>query len=650
MYSFLIYTSYKKMMEIFNDDFIYVSPDMKYDSLAVSNIKRYVRLPQRGVTILTLFLVEGPFHTYDDKINSVVNELTGHPVVADDSMRSDECQRMRVVKYKNVESFKDPMLKVGDVLIIDPMLLEDKTVDFYACELMFVPWCNYIAMRIHDLDPKQWSLYELYKIAQKHLVDKCTREFANVKTHDGTPNSAPLLLNDYDSAYEAYVLDSLDLLPLDTTTRLISERLGEQPLDVLRDATVTKNLFAVKQPVVAQRNTMRVDKVLRMIQNSIDSSTVDKPIPTTLEDIEHEIPYTTTENILNPYNIHIGQRKLLITELLFINTYHEPGCLYVYAGASPGYHINFIKKYIPDIHMLLIDASPIYVEDTTYLYVNDKVHDNSSRMINHVTLGKETSIYDAQGVKYELDNLLDDIDAPGIYIYEDVMTIPIARELAKFQGKKKVMFLSDIRTEYLQDKRFYGPSDADILLNTAQQMTWIHIMQPSKYCVKFRLPFYFDKQFSRKQIEVLQLPENRPYIEYCIKHFDVNYENQLLSNVFSSFDADIVTQPWTKTTSTETRLVGDSTQIVEYTNSYRNRLFYYNNVLRLLNYKNIEPSVRKEPYTCQCGDCCYEYNVIKKFKEKFSISTRSIHELQTEIGDYMGPKRRGLKMGYHPLR
>jgi hypothetical protein len=590
------------MNEIFTKDNIYMAKDAKYDKKKRNIISKYITIPKRGIIILLLYLFNSDtkFHSNDEQINKIVSELSGATI---------DKTGINVTYYQN--DF-DKEYEIGDILIINPSTLPDKIVKFNKCDILYIPWCNYFAMRVASLSKTEWSLFELYKVMQEHEFLKGTWNFVNITTDDGEPNYYPNLLNDYDSTYEAFVLNKKNL-PYETSDK-ITNLLGDLELHVLRKNKVLINPFAVKQSVVAHKNEMNPKKVLDEIQYYLKYVQLDT-IPIKLNDIQYEIPYTTTESLINPYNIHIGQRKLLITELYFLNNieYNTKDVLFVYAGAAPGYHVNFISKYIPDMPMILIDSADFYVKNSKYI-----------KSVNDINLKK---------------------DKVKIYIYQGLMSIELAKDLSKF---KNIVFLSDIRTSYLQDRIYGGPSDADILINNAQQMVWIDIIKPLKYFIKFRLPFYFDKSYARKQIEVMQYPENKPYIDYCISKFNVNYENMLISRTFSSFDGEIITQPWTKTTSTETRLMGSSTEIVDYNKSYRNRLFYYNNVLRLLDYDNIEPTFKKDPFTCKCGDCCYEYHVLKEFIKKFKIK-KSIHELQIEINKYMGPEIRTLKQGGHPL-
>ena len=62
-------------------------------------------------------------------------------------------------------------------------------------------------------------------------------------------------------------------------------------------------------------------------------------------------------------NCHMGQKKLLFAEIEFLNYVSKFINIYdslvVYVGASPGDHINIIKKLFPDIHLLLYDPLDI---------------------------------------------------------------------------------------------------------------------------------------------------------------------------------------------------------------------------------------------------------------------------------------------------
>ena len=67
-------------------------------------------------------------------------------------------------------------------------------------------------------------------------------------------------------------------------------------------------------------------------------------------------------------SIHMGQRKLLLSEMEFIINYiYPPVCLQgssqknvliVYAGAAPGIHIPQLVYLFPGIHWVLVDPLP----------------------------------------------------------------------------------------------------------------------------------------------------------------------------------------------------------------------------------------------------------------------------------------------------
>jgi cap2 methyltransferase len=66
----------------------------------------------------------------------------------------------------------------------------------------------------------------------------------------------------------------------------------------------------------------------------------------------------TTEN-----NIHIGQRKLLMSEIHFLTEVHRydewdhQPMLCVYAGACPGTHIRELARMFPNVYFLLVDPA-----------------------------------------------------------------------------------------------------------------------------------------------------------------------------------------------------------------------------------------------------------------------------------------------------
>jgi len=62
--------------------------------------------------------------------------------------------------------------------------------------------------------------------------------------------------------------------------------------------------------------------------------------------------------------IHVGQRKLLITEIEFLTRFSTPGeSIYVvYAGAAGGKHHETLDQMFPNLHFMLYDPNPFSIQ------------------------------------------------------------------------------------------------------------------------------------------------------------------------------------------------------------------------------------------------------------------------------------------------
>jgi hypothetical protein len=63
---------------------------------------------------------------------------------------------------------------------------------------------------------------------------------------------------------------------------------------------------------------------------------------------------------------HWGQRKLLLSEVEFLNEYLPSNiiALVIYAGAAPGHHIPLLSDMFPNLRFILVDPSPFEIDET----------------------------------------------------------------------------------------------------------------------------------------------------------------------------------------------------------------------------------------------------------------------------------------------
>lgn len=149
----------------------------------------------------------------------------------------------------------------------------------------------------------------------------------------------------------------------------------------------------------------------------------------------------------NPKAIHLGQRKLLMSEIEFLtrvlkNRQDEYTLLYV--GAAPGQHIPMLSEMFPEVTFILYDPAPFKIKPTA-----------------------------------------------NIQIHQELFTDD---EVKKYSETKNLLFVSDIRSApkpgYAKDPDKEDPEfEEEVRKNLMQQKAWVTSLKPTRSLLKFRLPF-----------------------------------------------------------------------------------------------------------------------------------------------------------------
>lgn len=178
--------------------------------------------------------------------------------------------------------------------------------------------------------------------------------------------------------------------------------------------------------------------------NSAEIEEIKIAVPFSLKYDRHirELPYRRREKDFKP-TIHIGQRKLLLNEILFLTNYGHLSDIVVYAGAAPGIHINYLASLFPNHTFHLWDPNPF---DDSLCHKDHK--DNK--------------------LKYN----------KKIKIYNEYFT----NDTAKIYKNDNVIFWSDIRT--------VGDNiENDVVENMKMQAKWHKKTNAVMSMLKFRLPY-----------------------------------------------------------------------------------------------------------------------------------------------------------------
>lgn len=342
-----------------------------------------------------------------------------------------------------------------------------------------------------------------------------------------------------------------------------------------------------------------------------------------IKDIPFEITYFQDDMVkhLSP-NCHLGQRKLLLTEMEFYTKYikdHNANNLVVYAGSASCEHLPVILSMFKNLRFILIDPNYHSIDAKyKYIYQNNEVissgnykqfvaylnkPDNSrmkhlhqiTKMMTEVEfLNNPTDTVDSDSdsesdsdVRYNVFdksekylkrmkdmmqyfytndgwNMIDHVmrgDA-RVNIIQDYMTPVLIERLGEYLKRTKnvnVYFVTDIRTALVG-----GPFDIDLLWNSVLQAIFLKVIKPTYSMLKYRVPFFNDvtRDIFKNQSKYPDLKFVFNDLEYYKEKYQMDYVSKYLDGQFYYFeDADILVQPWAPKSSSETRLFISQQQI-----------------------------------------------------------------------------------------
>lgn len=147
--------------------------------------------------------------------------------------------------------------------------------------------------------------------------------------------------------------------------------------------------------------------------------------------------------------MHLGQLKLLLSEILFLAKTSKGDEIVVYAGAAEGYHIYMLAKLFPTLKFELWDSRAYDLEDHPHIQKNRGLFTNDLA----------------------------------------------AKYAERRKNGEKFLFMSDIRNlefgRYQKDKHSDNGEKLDEIVedDIQMQMDWCRIMKPRWAYLKFRLPY-----------------------------------------------------------------------------------------------------------------------------------------------------------------
>lgn len=203
-----------------------------------------------------------------------------------------------------------------------------------------------------------------------------------------------------------------------------------------------------------------------------DKKTSVNSCPLFLDQLKDKLPYRMEENrtsnfIRNKCNVpHVGQRKLLMTEVWFLSQYNlqniekrENPPIVIYPGAAPGTHILYLAKLFPNIEFHLYDMSNYdsNLKDNNIKPKNVKLH-------QQLFLDNESQYWEKQ-VKNGID----------VYLISDIRALTGSEDT--IEKKENVVHVDNIL-----------------------QYKWIEEIRPVSAMIKWRVPFTFGEPFRYKYL------------------------------------------------------------------------------------------------------------------------------------------------------
>lgn len=385
-------------------------------------------------------------------------------------------------------------------------------------------------------------------------------------------------------------------------------------------------------------------KILKTMSSKYDVLTREK-----FNDIPHKLKYIPGYH-LDKFVLHIGQRKLFLSELQFLTRINKPGenATVVYAGAAPGNHTWFLSKFFPHLKFILVDPAVFRI----HLLVGNQMIEHtrmSSSKSNILDITKEykQGLKDDKLTKYIQNKFIADNTPYNILIIRDLFTNELASSFGDL--KSTIYFISDIRT----NEKNKDPSDLDVIWNSSQQYNWLNIIQPQYSLFKFRHPYY----------EVNLISDFKEKYKYNIyqktfelsKKYGIDFVKNYLDQKLIYSKGDVYIQAWPGQISTESRLFVEKENIQsqkDYGNykEYESCYYYYNSIDRgFVTHHNsyTNPQIGFD----KCNDCSLEALLWESYFIKHhnmgNHPKNLSHHVQKSVNDLIHITRRPLKRNGH---
>ena len=306
---------------------------------------------------------------------------------------------------------------------------------------------------------------------------------------------------------------------------------------------------------------------------------------------------------------HFGQRKLFLTELLFLTNYGHLSDTVVYPGAAHGYHIPLLAALFPKHKFYLYDAANFFegIESYERIKVFNQLfleEDAKREEYKNALLISDIRTTEVATVERAVNNIASNLKY-NEELKKDILTLLNKEERKEFLGMKlgklnlpsTIQFLrKNVSEEKLKEinlkRELKAITEQSIINDMNLQASFMEYMRPVKAMLKFRVPYY-DDEYCKSQ----RASGNECYFPY--------YKGSLLL------------QPYAPLSSTEMRLITDISETKNYNYNCKEieyKMFYFNTEIRN---KQGENNIN--------WDAKQEAAIINRFKSKYpSYSTWNI--------------------------
>ncbi len=411
--------------------------------------------------------------------------------------------------------------------------------------------------------------------------------------------------------------------------------------------------------MLAKKATGETKEVFKQEFLEIYKQTEHQPPVITTDDIAHELPYQEAIKLLK-LSTHIGQRKLFLNEVQFCTEYvgTKPDAVVFYAGAAPNIKGAYFASLFPNMRFVFIDPNKFQINTEKY----SREYTPRHWFVPSVDKSAIGTAYEKRLSAEQVDDICrqiangddanteDDPDCTGadvngkyrINIINDLMTVDLAIAINKYFPEN--YFISDIRTNIDEN----SPDAIDILWNDAQQLNWITEMKPQFAMLKFRHPFYNQDEKAFYD-EAEKEPRKSDFA--LAKVNGIDFVENFKTKTLQYFAGKVYIQPWAGVSSTESRLVTDCKEIINYgtPDTYDNKYYYHNCLSRNYTLFQNDNADHKLGFD-HCADCAIENNIWTRYVEVFNCSRTVkdyVHELSTVTFRHLARENHGNLFKHH---